>query len=492
MKTSSRAAFVAAAITAAVFFPLLANAFLNYDDPLFLAVAARGLTSDLLTKSQVCNYAPLFSAVMALLYKLRGAEPFVFHLASVIAHAANAALVFAVARELLAKTPSKDDEAAALVAALCFALHPLRVQSVAWMSDLDGVLSGTFFLGALLLWLRGRKAASWASFVGALLCKSTVVPFPFVLVGLDVWPLRRDPRRHWKEKIPFFAASAIFLVSAFYAQQDCHAIPGDGPTGSFRLQQLCSTPFFYFSKLLWPVRLSFYERGWDIVGPQILIGVAAAAVFAAIAYRWRPLRVPLAAAFAWQILVLGPVSGLLLLGHEVAADRYFYLPGVSWALLAGAGFRALARVRPRVAVAAAALVLASYAGLTRAYCAVWKDSSTLWRYTLKVDPISAHTRPNLAGALSEEGRYGEAFLYLEEQVRLYPADAVSQKRVAEMSAQLKLTASDRARLHAELAREFMGRDEYVKAAWHFGKAVQYEPKSRVYKAQLDAARRSAP
>ena len=492
MKSSVRPALVVAAITAAVFFPVLGNAFTNYDDPLFLAVAAQGLTAELLTRSQVCNYAPLFSAVMALLYKLRGAEPFVFHLASVVAHAANAILVFALARELLAKTPSKDDEAAALVAALFFALHPLRVQSVAWMSDLDGVLSGTFFLAALLLWLRGRRAASWASYVAALLCKSTVVPFAFVLVGLDVWPLRRDPRRHWKEKIPFFAASAVFIVSAFYAQDDCGAIPGDGPTRSFRLQQLSSAPFFYISKLLWPSALSFYERGWDIVLPQILIGAAATAVFAAIAYRWRPLRVPLAAAFAWQLTVLLPVSGFLLLGHEVSADRYFYIPGVSWALLAGAGFRALARVRPRAAIGAAALVLAAFAGLTRAQCAVWKDSTTLWRHALKLDPISAHTRPNLAGALSEEGRYGEAFLYLEEQVRLYPADAVSQERFAAMSAQLKLTDSDRALLHAELAREFMGRSEYAKAAWHYGKALQYEPKSHVYKAQLDAARRSAP
>ncbi len=152
----------------------------------------------------------------------------------------------------------------------------------------------------------------------------------------------------------------------------------------------------------------------------------------------------------------------------------------------------MAPARRRPAVAAAALVLAGYAGLTRAYCAVWKDSSTLWRYTLKVDPISAHTRPNLAGALSEEGRFGEAFLYLEEQVRLYPADAVSKERLAAMSAQLKLTPSDRAVLHAELAREFMGRGEYAKAVWHFEKALLYEPKSRVYKAQLDAARRGAP
>jgi hypothetical protein len=490
VKTSVRPALVAAAITAAVFWPIVGHAFLNYDDPLFLAVAARGFAWELVTRSQVCNYQPVFSWVMVLLYKLRGAEPSVFHFASVAGHALNAALVYFVAKELLSRYPSKDDEAAALVAALAYALHPLRVQSVAWVSDLDGVLSGTFIFSALWLWLRGRKAASWLAFAAALLCKSTVVPFPAILVGLDVWPLKRDPRRHWKEKVPFFAAAAAFTVVAYYAQGDCGAIPMDGPVESFTRMQLAAAPFFYFAKLLKPLGLTFYERGWDVIVPDILFGAAATAVLAALAVRWKDLRRPFAAAFLWQAVMLGPVSGLLLLGHEVAADRYVYVPGVSWAILAGAGFRLLARSRPRAAVAAAALVLAGYAALSRAQAEVWTDSTTLWRYVLKMDPISAHTRPNLAGALSEEGRFGEAFLYLEEQVRLYPKDLVSQRRLRDMNAQLKLTPADRALLHAELAREFIAKGDFAKAVWHFERAAGYDPKSPVYKTELEAARKA--
>jgi tetratricopeptide (TPR) repeat protein len=477
-----------------VFWTCVHNGFVNVDDPEFLARPHRGLEAASIfgtfTTFYFSNYVPLSLLSLSLDFALWGMNPFGYHLTNVLLHAANAAVFYLLCLEFL-----DDDRPAAAAAALFFSLHPLRVQSVAWVAERRDVLCGFFFLLTLLLWMRSfrpgsphgarGRAAALGAFLLALMSKAAAVPLPLVLILLDVWPLKRRPA--WKEKVPFFALAAAFAFAAAAAQSNGAAIASAAPLQ--RANQIGLNLVYYLGKLLWPVDLSFYEWHWAPIRAAAVLGAASTAALLAAAIRFRRLRAPMLTAAAYQALMLAPILGFITIGHELVADRYSYLSGLSWALLLGAGMRSLARRHRAASSVFACALLAALATATRAQIPVWKDSVSLWKRAVRVDPESLAARPNLAVALIANGRSGEAILYLEEHVRLNPGDSKMRGALADLVAKTGTTERGHADIHERLGLEFAERGELDKAAWHFERALRYEPGSARLREELERARR---
>src|SRR6058998_2977196 len=361
---------VIALITCAAFLPTLQNQFVNLDDndnfldnPHYRGLAWTHLRW--MWTTHLGHYIPLTWMTLGLDYLLWGMNPVGYHLTSLLLHAANAVVFFFVVRRLLTRAlPGLSERGHALavsagVAALVFAIHPLRMESVAWATERRDVLSGLFYLLTILMYLRayefGARGRGWywlavAVFVCALLSKSMVVNLPVVLLILDVYPLRRlggaigwwsEPaRRVYVEKIPFVLLAAAASAIAVMAQSSVHAalslaqlsMPGRLAISAYGLS-------FYLWKMVVPVNLSpFYERGLiDPWATPFLLSYGLVLAITAIVLALRR-RVPgLLAAWLAYIVVLSPVLGIFQSGSQIAADRYTYLAGLGGAILAGAG-----------------------------------------------------------------------------------------------------------------------------------------------------------
>src|SRR3989454_1065969 len=364
------APLLVALLTLTAFLPTLQNQFVSWDDDKnFLENPHyRGLGWTHLRwmwTTHLGHYIPLTWMTLGLDYLLWGMNPLGYHLTNLLLHAANAVVFFFVVRRLLTRAlpgPSERGHALAVaagVAALVFAIHPLRVESVAWATERRDVLSGLFYLLTILMYLRayesGARGRGWywlavAVFVCALLSKSMVVNLPVVLLILDVYPLRRlggaigwwsEPaRRVHLEKIPFVLLAAAASAIAVMAQSSVHAALSLAQLSMPRRLAISAYGLsFYVWKMVVPVNLSpFYERGLiDPWATPFLLSYGLVLAITAIVLALRR-RVPgLPAAWVAYIVVLLPVLGIFQSGPQIAADRYTYLAGLGWAILAGAG-----------------------------------------------------------------------------------------------------------------------------------------------------------
>src|SRR5437899_3467048 len=312
------------------------------------------------------HYIPLTWMTLGLDYLLWGMNPFGYHLTSLLLHAANAVAFFFVVRRILKRAlPSPSERGHALAvsagfAALLFAIHPLRVESVAWVTERRDVLSGLFYLSAILVYLRacerGARGRGWywlsvAVFVCALLSKSMVVNLPVVLLILDVYPLRRlggfvglrsEPaRRVYVETIQFVLLAAAPSAIAVMAQLSKSAmIPVAHLSALGRLAVSAYGLSFYLWKMVVPLNLSpLYELPRAVnpwARPFVLsYGLALAITAIVLALRRRVPGLP-AASLAYVAALL-PVLGIFQNGPQIAADRYTYLAGLGWAILGGGG-----------------------------------------------------------------------------------------------------------------------------------------------------------
>lgn len=499
-------ALAVAAVTVLVFWTCARNGFVSSDDPQFMMRPFPGLgLADLrgmFTTFYFSNYVPLSLLSFSIDRALWGTNPAGYHLTNVLLHAANAFLFYFLSRELLSfGGQGKEERWPAAAAALFFALHPLRVQSVAWVSERRDVLCGFFFLLSLWFWLRsfrpgrlrGLPGKSWSlvCFLLSLLAKAAAIPMVFVLLLLDVWPLERSlkSRGVWTEKLPFAALAALFAALAVAAQGSGGGLVAAAKVEPLqRLNQIGIGLVFYLGKLLWPSNLALYEWHWGPVRSAVLIGGAATLLLFLLAWRSRSLRTPLLAAWIYQAVMLAPVLGIVTIGHELVADRYSYLSGLGWALLFGAGVRLMGRRSRPIAAALAAGLLVDLAAATRAQIPVWRDSVSFWKQVARVDPYSLAARPSLASALVAQGRTGEAILELEEHVRLMPQDEEIKRALADLIQRTGTTEKDHALIHERLGREFAAKGEFEKAAWHFERGLRYDPGSERLKAELERAR----
>src|SRR5881396_3156322 len=379
------------------------------------------------------HYIPLTWITLGLDYLLWGMNPVGYHLTSLLLHAANAVVFFFVVRRLLTlalPSPSEHGYALAVssgVAALVFAIHPLRVESVAWVTERRDVLSGLFYLLTILLYLRARereeRGRGWywlsaAVFGCALLSKSMVVNLPVVLLILDFYPLRRlggavgwwsaPARRVYVEKIPFVLLAAAASAVALMAQLSHNTMVSVVQlSGLGRLAVSMYGVSFYLWKTVAPVNLSpLYElpptvNPWAM--PFLLsYGLVLAITAIVLALRRRAPGLP--AAWVAYIVVLLPVLGIFQSGPQIAADRYTYLAGLGWAILAGAGLLSCWRSSRRsktgtpatwLLAGIALCVVVGLGVLTWNQVQIWHDSEGLWTHVLAIDPQSSIAENNL-------------------------------------------------------------------------------------------------
>jgi tetratricopeptide (TPR) repeat protein len=345
-------------------------------------------------------------------------------------HAAAALALYAA----LARTTGAPWRAATV--ALLFALHPLHVESVAWVSERKDVLSGLFFMLGVLAYARyveapsrGRYALVWLALVAGLASKAIVVTLPVVLLLLDVWPLarwrREGPRRLLLEKLPLFAVAALAALLTLHAQRAAGAMSSAGtlPLG-VRVAQAILSSVTYLRQTLWPEGLAvFYpypseiELGSVALAALLLAGISVGALRALPRAPW------LAVGWGWYLVTLLPVIGLVQVGLQAHADRYTYLPlvgifvagvwGVSEPL---ARSPALRRALVPLALAASAACLV----LTRLQTATWRDSTTLFERAVAVTEDNYVAHNHLGLALMGQGRLAEARAHFEEAVRIQP------------------------------------------------------------------------
>jgi tetratricopeptide (TPR) repeat protein len=455
-----------AAATLLAFLPALQNGFLIWDDEevLLKNPRYRGLgwaeIRWMFTTFHAGHYQPLTWKTFGLDYLLWGMEPWGYHLTNLLFHAANAVLFYFLVLRLLSlafhsSAPLRDAlplRAASGAAALLFSIHPLRVESVAWITERRDVVSAFFFLGALLCYLQAAKpdgprprpsvwlGLSLVVYLLSLLSKGMAMTLPVVLVVLDIYPLKRlggaqgwfhrDVRRIWWEKVPFLILGIMAAIVAAAAQYQSGAMLSMERYGIHaRLVQPFYGAAFYLWKSLVPLDLSpLYEipqevRLWEwrfLASALVVVAISAGVVM------FRHLWPAGLAVWIYYIAMLAPTLGIAQSGPQFVADRYSYVSCLGWAVLAGAALYRVWRlpetwttVRPLALVAVAAGT-AALALLTWKQVHVWHDTESLLRYTVAASPGSSVAHYNWALLLERQGKLDDAVEHYRQAVRINP------------------------------------------------------------------------
>ncbi|WP_422926828.1 tetratricopeptide repeat protein [Singulisphaera sp. PoT] len=479
-------------IVALAFLPILGNGFVYFDDDEnFLGNRNfRGLGFSQLgwawTTLLLGVYQPLAWILLEVQYVLFGLNPWGYHLASLLLHALNSvvalALTYSILRrsapELVERYPRRAYGCSAL-AILLYAIHPLRVEVVAWASCQPYLPCVLFYMLSILAYLQaadldGSKArswqyVSWAMFLCALLSKAVAVSLPVVLMALDFFPLRRFEDRSriagvLREKAFYLAASAAFVLIAVVGKQSNESLRTIDDSGLWaRLAQSGYGFWFYLLKSVAPVNLVAYyplPKRAEFWGPTYLVAVGASVgLFLVIVRHWKAHPGLLTTGLAY-LASLAPNLGFVTIGNQLVADRYCYLPAL--ALAVGLAFLLLRwttapnlKGRPWVEVVPGLLFSMALLPLTWQQCRSWKTTEALWvrvlengdrqhptpyfnlgadqarrkrydqamanyREALELDPNSPDANNLLGAALDALGKPDEAFAYYRKAVKLEP------------------------------------------------------------------------
>jgi tetratricopeptide (TPR) repeat protein len=458
-----------AIVTALAFSRSLGHGFVTWDDERLLLDNSgyRGLgwaqLRWMLGSVVLGHYVPVTWLSFALDYVVWGLRPLGYHLTNVLLHAINAGLVCALASRLLARAtawPAGACRAGAVAAALLWALHPLRVEAVSWVTGRRDVLSACFLCIALGAWLRaaggsgsGRRRWLWAAVVAyalALGSKAVVMAAPVALVALDVYPLGRLPavvrrwgsgtlRGVWLEKVPFVVLALLGAVVSSVAV--ARGIGYEVLSLNDWLGKLAVGLALPAWKTLVPLALSpLYElpRGIDLTAFRYwasgLLVVVATALVVGFRRRWPGGPV----AWVWYMAFLAPVSAIAHAGPQLAADRYSYLPALALLVPAGAVVGAAAAAiqagrRPtpidRAVVLGVLALLVAFVALTWQQQAIWRDTTSLWAHAVAVTPDCPACQVNAGHMLLEAGQPGAALEHFERAVALRPERAGSYRSV---------------------------------------------------------------
>ena len=411
--------------------------FVNWDDNSYVTSNAHvkaGLTLEslrwVITATDAHNWHPLTWLSHMLDVELFGLDAAWHHRVNLLLHVATTLLLFLAFVRMTGAAGRS-----AFVAGL-FALHPLHVESVAWIAERKDVLSGLCFAGTLYLYARyaeqpsrGRYAAVVAVFAAGLCAKPMLVTLPGVVLLLDLWPLRRRGLHALVlEKLPLLALSAISSVITVVAQRDAIGLASH-LTLAERLGNSLVSYVRYCAGTLYPVDLSIsythpgaWSTGVLVACALLLAGVTIATL------RLLPTRPWFAVGWLWYLGMLVPVIGLVQVGEQAMADRYMYLPSIGLFVMAAWGIPPLVPKfsgRDRVLAVGAIAVLALCGWLTRAQVQHWRNSTALWEHAHAVDPRDSLAMEMLGRLAQSQGRANEAIASLREAVRLEPRFALA-------------------------------------------------------------------
>jgi tetratricopeptide (TPR) repeat protein len=444
--------------------PVRHNSFVNLDDDSYVTEntnVKEGITRESIlwafTTPHAGNWHPLTWLSHMLDCRLFGLNAQGHHLMSLFLHVANTLFLFFVLKKMTgAIWPS------AFVAAV-FALHPMHVESVAWVAERKDVLSGFFWMLAMIAYFRyakqdgiGQYMLVFLFFCLGLMAKPMVVTLPFVLLLLDYWPLGRaggdvNRRNHqaagicfrWpvfyglvREKVPFFVLSVVSGVITFLVQQSSGAVISmDKLPASSRLANAFISYIRYIGKMFWPRQLAvFYPHPTDkvlvwqaVISVLLLLAVSICVVLLAQKHKY------LLVGWLWYLGTLVPVIGLVQVGSQAMADRYTYLPSIGIFIMVGWGAAELLAKWPyrKIVLGITAVVVPVVLLIcTRMQVGYWKDNFTLFGHTLEVTENNSIMHNNLGGVLfRDKGRLEEAIIHYNEALRINPQyiDALSNK-----------------------------------------------------------------
>ena len=449
------------AITWLVFGQTIAHDFVNFDDHVYVydnplitkGITLKGLIAAF-SHTQARNWHPLTTISHMLDCQLYGLKAGGHHFSNVLLHTVAVLLLFAVLREM-----TDTLWRSAFVAAV-FAIHPLHVESVAWVAERKDVLSAVFFmltLGAYVRYVRAPSIARYLSvaalFALGLMSKPMLVTLPFVLLLLDYWPLNRGQPSEVKgqkskisktgstitklilEKIPLFALSAISCVATLIAQKQSAGSIDQLPF-MWRVNNAFTSYVAYIWELFWPARLAvFYPHPnnrlpvWEIIlAIAFLVTVTSAALLL------RKKRAYIFTGWFWYLGMLVPVVGLVQVGEQARADRYTYLPQIGLYLLiawAITDLMAFWKGRRTFFAVAAPMIIAALSWCAFLQTSSWKNSERLWTHALAVTSGNDVAHNNLGFLFLRRGELDEAISHFQIALNIRSANAESHYNLGE-------------------------------------------------------------
>jgi tetratricopeptide (TPR) repeat protein len=404
-------------LIAIVFGSVATHGFINFDDPEYIAnnaIVQRGLTSEgvhyAFTSLKPFYWQPLTWLSLMFDCSLWGVRAGAALIENVVLHAISALLLFAT---LLLATKNVNRSAAA---AAIWAVHPLRVESVAWVAERKDVLSTLFFIAAMLAYVAFaqrrtplRYALIVIAFVLAVMAKPMAITLPVALLLLDLWPLQRKPS--WIDKLPLFAISAIVLATTFVGQE--HALASI-PV-SVRISNAITSNAAYLRKFFLPTELAILYP-YDYYIAPLIVAICLLLLAAITFFAFRTKRRFVTAGWLWFVITLVPVIGIVQAGAQSMADRFTYIPsiGLTFAIV----WLAADLVAPRTATYAAIITIAILSAMSFHQLTFWKNSESVWSRAIAVTKDNVSAEMHLAAALEADGRADEAMPYYAEAARM--------------------------------------------------------------------------
>lgn len=517
-----------AVTTALLYANVAGHEFLNFDDlkdvaenPRFAVEATPGALLSHFYEPSGASWLPIYSISLHIDHALYGPNPAAFLLTNLAIHIAAALLLLLVLTKM-----TREIWPSAFVA-FVFALHPLHVESVAWITERKDVLAGFFWMLGFVCYAHylaaGRSRVWYTLLLGCyalgLMSKSSLVTFPFVLLLLDFWPLRRLPgslRTALLEKLPLFTLSLAASVVTYMTQYAAGQMQvGKRLSLTARTTNALESYLFYIVDAIWPRGLApLYPHPYthaDPTGADLALAAGIASVLVAVtalalmAWRARPF---LAVGWLWYLLTLAPMIGIVQVGLQARADRYMYIPLTGLAIALAWGVSDLARGsqrRQRIAIAAGAVALAVLAVVSRGQIDHWKDTFTLYERAVAVTENNGYAHEMLGYEYAAIGRNRDAAEHFEEAARVNPGRVQSFFGLAVTSA--RLGESERAisayraglrlnpnkiRAHGEVGVLLVEAGRAEEAVPHLTRALDALPDDPTFNEALERARAAIP
>jgi protein O-mannosyl-transferase len=472
-------------LTGIVFGQTLSYDFVNYDDKTYIygnPLVSSGLSLHGLLRTfvdtQTNNWHPLTLVSHMIDCQLYDLKPGGHHFTNVFLHTIAAVLLFLWLRNIAGKGQSGSDWSSAFVTAL-FAIHPLRVESVAWIAERKDVLSAVFFFLTLGAYVRYARAPSFGRyltmsilFACGLMSKPMLVTTPVVLLLLDYWPLKRfaDRKSFWRmtlEKLPLFALSAASSIVAIALQVQSPTSVGQLPL-AWRLENALVTYVTYVWQIFWPANLAVFYPHPDnrFALWQVALAAAFLIVMTWVAFALRRTRPYLIVGWLWYLIMLLPVIGIVEVGLQGHADRYTYLPHVglyialTW--LTADVARSL-RYRKEILASVGSVIVIILSACAWKQTTYWRNSETLWTRALSVTSDNDVALTNLGTLLMERGQLDDALSYFQKALAVRSG---SEHRHYNLSLAL---------IHDSTGNVLARKGRLDDAIVHFRQAIQLRP-----------------